>query len=200
MTRHPKASNLADKYVRRNLAKTVVLKSMFRSALHTLALIIVVLLSLVITNEASVVGVGEGVAFASTSTGADRLAWAVDGVAAGAAPSLEWTADTVGPHAVALRADAGAWDDTHTEILHVHAADTDDPNDPQDPEDTGGAGPIDDDTLVAEGTCGCATGGGAGAWGLTGCLLLGISRRRGRGSSSGRARAATGTSATAPGR
>jgi len=143
-------------------------------------------------------GVGEVVAFASTSTGADRLAWTVDGVAAGGAVSLEWTADTIGPHTVALRADAGAWDDTHTEILHVHAADTADPDDPQDPEDTGEAGPIDDDTLVAEGTCGCATGGGTGAWGLAGWLLLAVSRRRGRGSTSGRARAATGTSATAP--
>ncbi|MBW1880262.1 MAG: MYXO-CTERM sorting domain-containing protein [Deltaproteobacteria bacterium] len=116
--------------------------------------------------------VGEVVVFTSTGTGSDRLAWTLDGLEAGHEPWLEWTADTVGPHTITLRADAGAWDDTHTEVIEVHPGATDDSDDPEDTDPTG------DPTVVAEGSCGCATGSEGGAWGLPGLLLLWTGRRR----------------------
>jgi hypothetical protein len=119
--------------------------------------------------------VGEVVVFTSTSTGADRLLWTVDGAEASHDGEIEWVADTVGPHTIALRADAGAWDDTHTEVIQVHSPPADDP---EDPDDTGEDDSPGDTTVVTAGSCGCATGGGAVSWVLPG-LLLWCRRRRG---------------------
>ncbi len=66
--------------------------------------------------------VGDTLTLTAATSGAERVSWTVDGVAAGTGETLVLATDTPGARAVAVRADAGAWDDSDEATVNVWAA------------------------------------------------------------------------------